>query len=160
MHPIKEIVSKYKNGEKAGIFSVCSSNRYVIEASMDRLRYSKLYLLIESTANQVDQFGGYTGMKPKNFVNYIYELAKNNEFPRERTILGGDHLGPLTWTNIETQEAMENAKELVKAYVLAGFTKIHIDISMPLKGDQENGIYNDELIAKRAAFLCKVSEEA
>ncbi|MBU3137912.1 class II D-tagatose-bisphosphate aldolase, non-catalytic subunit [Clostridium gasigenes] len=160
MHPIKEIVSKYKNGEKAGIFSVCSSNRYVIEASMDRLRYSKLYLLIESTANQVDQFGGYTGMKPKDFVSYIYELAKNNEFPRERIILGGDHLGPLTWTNIEPQEAMENAKELVKAYVLAGFTKIHIDTSMPLKGDQENGIYNDELIAKRAAFLCKVSEEA
>ncbi|QSW20362.1 class II D-tagatose-bisphosphate aldolase, non-catalytic subunit [Clostridium gasigenes] len=160
MHPIKEIVSKYKNGEKAGIFSVCSSNRYVIEASMDRLRYSKLYLLIESTANQVDQFGGYTGMKPKDFVNYIYELAKNNEFPRDRIILGGDHLGPLTWTNIEPQEAMENAKELVKAYVLAGFTKIHIDTSMPLKGDQENGIYNDILIAKRAAFLCKVSEEA
>lgn len=71
MHPIKEIVSKYKSGEKVGIFSVCSSNRYVIEAAMDRLRDNNIHLLIESTANQVDQFGGYTGMKPKDFANYI-----------------------------------------------------------------------------------------
>lgn len=160
MHPIKEIVSKYKSGEKVGIFSVCSSNRYVIEVAMDRLRDNNLHLLIESTANQVDQFGGYTGMKPKDFVNYIYELAENNRFPKERIILGGDHLGPLTWTNIEPEEAMKNAKELVKAYVLAGFTKIHIDTSMPLKGDIDKGIYNDALIAKRAAALCRVSEDA
>lgn len=160
MHPIKDIVSKYKSGEKVGAFSVCSSNRYVIEAAMDRLRDNDLHLLIESTANQVDQFGGYTGMKPKDFVNYIYELADSNNFPKERIILGGDHLGPLTWTNIDPEEAMKNASELVKEYVLAGFTKIHIDTSMPLKGDIENAIYNDDLIAKRAALLCKVSEDA
>ncbi|MEG1287121.1 MAG: class II D-tagatose-bisphosphate aldolase, non-catalytic subunit [Clostridium sp.] len=153
-------MSKYKSGEKVGVFSVCSSNRYVIEAAMDRLKDSNLHLLIESTANQVDQFGGYTGMKPKDFVNYIYELADKNKFPKERIILGGDHLGPLTWTNIDPKQAMKNASELVKAYVLAGFTKIHIDTSMPLKGDIESGIYNDDLIAKRAAELCKVSEEA
>lgn len=160
MHPIKDIVSKYKSGEKVGVFSVCSSNRYVIEAAMDRLRDNDLHLLIESTANQVDQFGGYTGMKPKDFVNYIYELADSNNFPKKRIILGGDHLGPLTWTNIEPKQAMKNASELVKEYVLAGFTKIHIDTSMPLKGDIENAIYNDDLIAKRAALLCKVSEDA
>lgn len=160
MHPIKEIVSKYKSGEKVGIFSVCSSNRYVIEAAMDRLRDNNIHLLIESTANQVDQFGGYTGMKPKDFVNYIYELAESNRFPKERIILGGDHLGPLTWTNIDPKQAMENAKELIKEYVLAGFTKIHIDTSMPLKGDIDKGVYNDTLIAERAAALCRVSEDA
>ena len=100
MHPIKELVTKYKSGEKVGIFSVCCSNKYVIEAAMDRLKNKEMYLLIESTANQVDQFGGYTGMIPKDFVKYIHNLAEENDFPVDRIILGGDHLGPLTWTKL------------------------------------------------------------
>lgn len=160
VHPIKEIVTKYKQGENVGIFSVCSSNKYVIEAAMDRLRDKEMYLLVESTANQVDQFGGYTGMKPKDFVKYIHNLAEKNSFPIDRIILGGDHLGPLTWTKIEPREAMDNAKTLIREYVLAGFTKIHIDTSMPLRGDIEKGIFDDSLIANRASVLCKVAEEA
>lgn len=160
MHPIKEIVNRYKSGENVGIFSVCCSNQYVIEAAMERLRDTDMNLLIESTANQVDQFGGYTGMKPKEYIDYIYDLADKNNFPKERIILGGDHLGPLTWTNLDPEVAMENAKVLVREYVLAGFTKIHLDTSMPLKGDIESGEFGDEIIAKRAAILCEVCENA
>lgn len=160
IHPIKEIVNKYKNGEHAGIFSVCCTNKKVIEASMERLLNKNIPLLVEATANQVDQFGGYTGMKPKDYVNYIYEIANEIGFPKERIILGGDHLGPLTWKNIDPAEAMENAKVLIKEYVLAGFTKIHLDTSMPLKSDLENGVFGDDLIAERASVLCKVSEDA
>lgn len=160
MHIIKSMVNKYKNGENVGIFSVCCSNRYVIEASMERLLDKDIPLLVEATANQVDQFGGYTGMKPKDYIEYIYDIADEVGFPKERIILGGDHLGPLTWKNIDAKEAMENSKELIKQYVLAGFTKIHLDTSMPLKGDIENNIFGDDLIAERAAQLCKVAEEA
>lgn len=160
MHPIKELVSRYKSGEKAGIFSVCSSNKYVIEAAMDRLRDKDMHLLIESTANQVDQFGGYTGMTPKDFMKYIHNLAEENNFPVDRIILGGDHLGPLTWTKLGEEKAMENSKTLIREYVLAGFTKIHIDTSMPIIGDFENGVFGDELISERAAILCKVAEDA
>lgn len=160
MHPIKEIVNRYKSGENVGIFSVCCSNQYVIEAAMERLRDTDMNLLIESTANQVDQFGGYTGMKPKEYIDYIYDLSDKNNFPKERIILGGDHLGPLTWTNLDPEVAMENAKVLVREYVLAGFTKIHLDTSMPLKGDIESGEFGDEIIAKRAAILCEVCENA
>lgn len=160
MHPIKELVTKYKSGEKIGIFSVCCSNKYVIEAAMDRLKNKEMYLLIESTANQVDQFGGYTGMIPKDFVKYIYSLAEENDFPVDRIILGGDHLGPLTWTKLGEEKAMENAKTLIRDYVLAGFTKIHIDTSMPIIGDFEKGVFGDELISERAATLCKVAEDA
>ena len=160
MHPIKELVTKYKSGEKVGIFSVCCSNKYVIEAAMDRLKNKEMYLLIESTANQVDQFGGYTGMIPKDFVKYIHNLAEENDFPVDRIILGGDHLGPLTWTKLGEEKAMENAKTLIRDYVLAGFTKIHIDTSMPIIGDFEKGVFGDELISERAAILCKVAEDA
>lgn len=160
IHPMKDIVKRYKNGENVGIFSVCCSNQYVIEAAMQKLLNKNIPLLVEATANQVDQFGGYTGMKPKDYVEYIYSIADNIGFPKERIILGGDHLGPLTWRSIKPREAMENAKNLIREYVLAGFTKIHIDTSMPLNGDIENGIFDDSLIANRASVLCKVAEEA
>lgn len=160
MNPIRNMVNKYKEGEIQGVFSVCCSNNYVIEAAMKKLLNEDMLLVVEATANQVDQFGGYTGMTPKDYVNYIYKLADKVSFPKERIVLGGDHLGPLTWKNIDARNAMNNAKELVKEYVLAGFTKIHIDTSMPLVGDIEGNIFGDDLIAYRAAELCKVSEEA
>ncbi|MCL2321636.1 MAG: class II D-tagatose-bisphosphate aldolase, non-catalytic subunit, partial [Oscillospiraceae bacterium] len=157
VHPIKKIISEYKNGNHKGIFSVCSANKYVIEAAMERLRSSDMYLLIESTANQVDQFGGYTRMRPMDFKNFIKECCTCFNFPFERVILGGDHLGPLTWQKIDPEEAMENAKELIRQYVLAGFTKIHIDTSMKLFGDD---VFGDEKIADRAGILCTVAEES
>ena len=160
IHPMKDIVKRYKSGENVGIFSVCCSNQYVIEAAMQKLLNKNISLLVEATANQVDQFGGYTGMKPKEYVKYIYSIADKVGFPKERIILGGDHLGPLTWRTINPREAMENAKNLIREYVLAGFSKIHIDTSMPLNGDFENEIFDDSLIAKRASVLCKVAEEA
>lgn len=160
IHPMKDIVKRYKSGENVGIFSVCCSNQYVIEAAMQKLLNKNIPLLVEATANQVDQFGGYTGMKPKEYVKYIYSIADKVGFPKERIILGGDHLGPLTWRMINPREAMENAKNLIREYVLAGFSKIHIDTSMPLNGDFENEIFDDSLIANRASVLCKVAEEA
>ena len=160
MNQIKSMINKYKRGQTVGIFSVCCSNNYVIEATMERLLNKEMMLLIEATANQVDQFGGYTGMRPRDYVEYIYKIADEVGFPKERIILGGDHLGPLTWRNIDPKEAMINAKELINQYVLAGFTKIHIDTSMPLKGDIESNAFSDDLIAHRAAELCKVAENS
>lgn len=160
MNQIKGMVNRYKNGKIEGVFSVCCSNSYVIEAAMSRLLDKDIPLVVEATANQVDQFGGYTGMTPQDYVNYIYKLADKVRFPKERIILGGDHLGPLTWKNIDAGEAMNNAKKLIKEYVLAGFTKIHIDTSMPLLGDIEGNIFGDDLIAYRAAELCKIAEKA
>ena len=57
---------------------------------------------------------------------------------------------------------MELAKNQIAAYAEAGFTKIHLDASMPLKGDSvnENGMIDPELVAKRTAELCFVSEKA
>jgi len=38
-------------------------------------------LLVEATANQVNQFGGYTGMTPAAFSLYIAEIADAMGFP-------------------------------------------------------------------------------
>ena len=128
MHPIKEMISRIKKGEKIGICSVCSANPYVIRACMRTLReFPSVHLLVESTANQVNQFGGYTGMYPLDFMEYVRKLADKEDFPMSRVILGGDHLGPLVWKGESAVNAMSKAAVLVSDYVKSGFTKIHID---------------------------------
>jgi D-tagatose-1,6-bisphosphate aldolase subunit GatZ/KbaZ len=138
VHPLKEIIEKQKKGIPAGICSVCSANEYVIEAAMERALTEGTNVLIEATANQVNQFGGYTGMKPADFMEFALSIAKKTGLPADRIILGGDHLGPLTWKDEMSGEAMEKSIELIRQYVAAGFTKIHIDTSMHLADDDRN----------------------
>lgn len=116
-------------------------------------------LLIEATSNQVDQFGGYTGMTPVDFREFVFGIADEQGFPREKIILGGDHLGPNRWQKQESAEtAMPKAEDLVRAYVLAGYTKIHLDCSMSCLGDPVP--LTDEIVAERAARLLVVAEQA
>lgn len=51
---------------------------------------------------------------------------------------------------------MQNAQVMVKDYVQAGFTKIHLDASMPCKG--ENTLSFEE-VARRTSELCMVAEK-
>ena len=160
MHPIQEFIARHKAGGHAGIFSNCSANEYVLRAVMRRCKSGGVPALIEATANQVDQNGGYTGMTPKEFYAWCLALAKREGIDESALILGGDHLGPLTWKGQNESEAMKNADRLVYEYVLAGFTKIHIDTSMHLASDDPGKRLPDEVIAQRGARLCKVAEEA
>ena len=93
-------------------------------------------MLIEATCNQVNQEGGYTGMTPADFRAFVEGIADRVGFPRERLILGGDHLGPNPWKHLPADEAMAEARTMVAAYVKAGFTKIHLDTSMGCAGER------------------------
>ncbi len=138
------------------MFSICSSNTFVLRASLKLLAKTDRTILIESTSNQVNQDGGYTGMKPEDFSKMIVKEASRLGIPKERIILGGDHLGPLPYRDLPPDEAMEKAKHMVWEYVKAGYRKIHLDTSFPL-GDEE---FSPRLAAERQAQLCEVSEAA
>ncbi len=159
-HPLKDIVELQKKGVPRGICSVCSANGYVIEASMEKAMEDGSYVLIESTSNQVNQLGGYTGMKPEDFKRFVKDIADRINFPWEKVILGGDHLGPLPWAQEDASVAMENAAVMVRQYVEAGFTKIHIDTSMRLGGDSREEALDPAVIAQRGAVLCRAAEDA
>jgi D-tagatose-1,6-bisphosphate aldolase subunit GatZ/KbaZ len=159
-HALLQLVKDQKNGVKRGIASLCSANRFVLEAAMKNAAQYGEHLLIEATANQVNQFGGYTGMKPQDFADFVYDIAKTQGFDSRKIILGGDHLGPLTWTDEAEETAMAHAHELIRSFVLAGFTKIHIDTSMKLRDDDRDARLSDAVIARRGAALCKTAEEA
>lgn len=159
MNPLKQIVNKQKQGESVGIYSCCSANEFVIEAAIECAKRDQSCVLIEATANQVDQNGGYTGMTPTDFKEFVYGIANKVGFPNNRIFLGGDHLGPLTFASLPEKEAMEQAKELVRCYVAAGFTKIHIDTSMKVADDDPNARLSDEIISRRGAELARVCED-
>lgn len=142
-----------------GIPSLCSANETVLRAALEYARDCSEYLLIECTANQVNQFGGYTGMTPAMFLERVQMLARETGFDSNRLILGGDHLGPLVFRHFEEKEAMDKACDLIDAYVAAGFQKIHLDTSMRLKNDSLELPLRDEVIARRAAMLCTTAEE-
>ena len=159
-NPLKQIVKAQKEGRAVGIYSCCSANEYVIRAALLKGKKDNSCVLIESTANQCDQYGGDTGMKPADFKAFVEDIAKEIGFDTNKLFLGGDHLGPLTFTSLNEEEAMKEADELIRCYVSAGFTKIHIDTSMRVKDDDVNTRLSDETIARRGARLAKVAEEA
>jgi len=158
---ILNIVKHHKSGNPVGIFSICSANKYVLEASIRYAKQNNEFLLIEATSNQVDQFGGYTGLTPDKFKDIIKKLADSINFPFSNIILGGDHLGPNVWQKESSSSAMNKAKDQIKEYIKAGFTKIHLDTSMKCADDlvKNDNRLDPEIIAERAAVLCKIAEE-
>lgn len=157
---MRELIVRRAAGEKCGIPSFCTANALVIEACLERGKSFDDCVLIEATANQVNQFGGYTGMRPADFRDFVYHIADRIGFPRDRIILGGDHLGPLTWSSLPEDEAMRNSVDLVKEFVAAGYKKIHLDTSMRLADDSRDEPLKDSVIARRGAVLYKACEEA
>lgn len=124
-------------GRQRGIYSVCSAHPLVIEAAMLQALEDGTPLLIEATCNQVNQYGGYTGMTPADFVAFVLNIAKSLHFPAQALIFGGDHLGPNPWRDQPAAEAMTFAKELLRSYAAAGFQKLHLDASMRCADDPD-----------------------
>ncbi|QNQ09543.1 D-tagatose-bisphosphate aldolase, class II, non-catalytic subunit [Sphingomonas alpina] len=159
MQAILEMVLRHKAGERIGVTSVCSAHPLVIEAT---LRHAMItgqpIVLIEATSNQVNQDGGYTGMVPADYRDFVHAIAARVGFPLDRLVLGGDHLGPNAWTAAPAAEALDKAEVMVADYVRAGFRKIHLDCSMSCADDPVP--LPERTIAERAARLCRAAEDA
>lgn len=159
-NPLQALLERRNSSRQMGIWSCCSANEFVIRATMRRCRESGTPALIEATANQVNQDGGYTGMTPSEFRKFVERIASEEAMPLDRVFCGGDHLGPLTWQSLPEEQAMEKACALVEDYVLSGFTKIHLDTSMRVADDDVSRRLPDSVIARRGSELCAVAERA
>src|ERR1700722_4114072 len=157
MKALLELLRAHKAGSGSGICSVCSSHPLVIEAALREAGRDGQYVLIEATSNQVNQFGGYTGMRPADFKAYVSGIAARAALPMDRVLLGGDHLGPNSWRAEPAAVAMERSEQLVADYVAAGFRKIHLDCSMSCADDPSP--LTDAVVAARAVRLCGIAEQ-
>jgi D-tagatose-1,6-bisphosphate aldolase subunit GatZ/KbaZ len=162
-HPLRRVdllantIARHKGGEPVGIYSVCSAHPTVVEAAIAQASADGAYVLIEATSNQVDQFGGYTGLRPAEFRDLVFRIADDQGFARDRVVLGGDHLGPNRWQRESSTAAMDKAAVLVAAYVEAGYVKIHLDCSMSCADDP--AVLPDEVVASRSARLMRIAED-
>ena len=158
MRALVELAERHRAGAAVGIASVCSAHPLVLRATLAQALERGGYALIEATSNQVNQDGGYTGLRPAAFRDLVHALAEETGLPRERVLLGGDHLGPNPWQAARANEALARADVMVAEYVRAGFRKIHLDCSMACAGDPP--ALDPGVVAARAAALCASAEAA
>ena len=156
---LDDLVESHNHGQRRGVYSICSAHPFVIHTSLKHANQLQTPLLIESTCNQVNQYGGYTGQTPQAFMAMLRRFAAEHEFPAERLVAGGDHLGPNVWKGEPAAQAMDKARVLIRDYVEAGFVKIHLDTSMKCADDPADAPLPVEVIAERAAQLAAVAEQ-
>lgn len=154
---LRTIADAYHSGESIGITSVCSAHPIVIEAALRLALENGRPVLIEATCNQVNQDGGYTGMTPMDFRQFVETIAGRIGLDPAQILFGGDHLGPNPWKNLPFDEAMSKAQAMIAAYAKAGFTKLHLDTSMGCRGEPD--ALADRETACRAAQLAAIAEQ-
>ena len=155
MDLVHELIARNRAGEPIGLPCFCTANEHVLRALLTSAAKTGFPTIIEATCNQVNQEGGYTGMTPQNFMTWVKGMANDAGVPIDQLMFGGDHLGPYAWKSEPLDQAMEKARELIKLYVQAGFTKIHLDTSMACGGEPNPSFAQ---IAERSANLCAVAE--
>ncbi len=158
-NPLIHLKNQHLGGEIGGMVAVCSTHPMVLQAAMELAAAEDRPLLVEATANQVNQSGGYTGMTPADFSAFIRRLSGSTGLPIEQIIIGADHLGPHVWKNEPAANAMAKAAELASHCVAAGFHKIHLDTGMRCADDLDI-VLSPEIAAWRAATLCLAAEAA
>lgn len=154
----RSIIERNRRGERVGTYAVCSAHPWVLDSAIRQAVHDDCLLHVESTSSQVNQFGGYTGQRPRQFADSIHAAAERAGLAPERVLLGGDHLGPYPWRGEAAAAAMEKGSELVRQCVLAGYQKIHLDASMACAGDPNP--LDPDTVAKRAAILCSAAEQS
>lgn len=160
LHGLREFISEAKEIGSISMPSFCTANELVCETLIEYAKKHSLPLLIESTSNQVNQFGGYCNMRPLEFKKYIFNAATRIGLSHKHLLLGGDHLGPLPWRNLPAETAMGHAKLLVHEYVSAGYEKIHLDTSIHLGDDDPETNLDEHVIARRGAILYQTAIES
>lgn len=154
---LRSVVQRNRGGATVGTYAVCSAHPAVIDAAIQQALEDGNCLHVESTSSQVNQFGGYTGMTPKQFADGMRVAAASAGLPPGRVLLGVDHLGPFAWRGEPSAPAMAKACDLAGLCVHGGYQKIHLDTSMPCGDDK---ILDEKTVAERAAILCRAAEDA
>ena len=156
---LQDLVRRNRAAQAVGVYAVCSAHPDVIAAAAREAKENESVLHVESTSSQVNQFGGYTGQNSEQFAKFVHTIAREAGLSEKHVLIGGDHLGPFPWRREPATAAMEKADALVRACVIAGYQKIHLDASMACADDPKTGP-DEQTVATRAAALCETAEKA
>ena len=81
MHPLKKILAGRAQNQ-TGVYSVCTANELVICSALRHAKVHNYVAVVEATANQVNQFGGYTGMRPAEYAEMVEKIAGRRTCPQ------------------------------------------------------------------------------
>ena len=151
MPDLARIIALNRAGATVAIPSVCTAHPDVLEACLALAETLDQPIVVEATSNQVNQDGGYTGLKPADFIRFVTDIAARAKVSQSRILFGGDHLGPQAWRKLPADAAMQKAHQMVADYAAAGFTKIHLDCSEGCAGEPAQ--LADAITATRSAAL-------
>ena len=119
---------------------------------MHEAKHTGTPLLIEATCNQVNQFGGYTGMKPADFREFVYAIADRVGLRARARVAGRRSSRPERLAERAGRDRDGTAPTSWSAqYVAAGFRKIHLDCSMACADDPDAAARSADRRARRAA---------
>lgn len=151
MPDLRQIIALNRAGTAVAIPSVCTAHPDALLASLTLAQTLDQPIVVEATSNQVNQDGGYTGLRPADFISFVKDIASRAGVSHDRILFGGDHLGPQAWRKLPAAQALEKAHVMVAEYAAAGFTKIHLDCSEGCAGEPAQ--LSDSLTATRSAAL-------
>lgn len=157
MNPLTLLRHQHLRNPGYGLCAVCSVHPLVLQCALEAAQRDRGTVLIEATANQVNPFGGYTGMTPADFTDFLGRLAREVGLPNDRIVIGADHLGPHVWKHLPAAEAMAKATLLARQCVAAGFHKLHLDTVQGC-ADDAAALLDVTETARRAARLCRAAE--
>ena len=159
---IAEIVRSHKRGRPRALAAACTVSPLAIRAVLQQAAQDGMVALIESTANQVNPTGGYSGLTPDLFHRMVVQLARSVGMPENRLILGGDHIGPYPWRHLKADQALAQAAQLAATCGASGYQKLHLDTSSPCVDDRvaSDGTLPLAVVYRRSALLCRETEQA
>ena len=120
-----------ETGIRRTLFAACPNSTAVIKAAFRAAKRNNAPIYFAATLNQIDCDGGYTGMRPDEFVKLVRMEAAAVNFDGIY-IVAIDHGGP--WLKDKqrtekwsTEAAMDGVKRSFEAALLAGYDLIHVD---------------------------------
>ena len=160
MTALRDLIARHKAGERVGITSVCSAHPLVIEATLQPRARERRTFGPDRGDVEPGQPGWRLHRHDARRLSGISSLriADRVGFPRERMVLGGDHLGPNAWTACRPTRRWQRPEVMVADYVARRLRKIHLDCSMSCADDPVP--LSERTIAERAAQLCQAAEAA
>ena len=110
LNPLDDVVRHQKAGEAFGVTSICSAHPLVLEAAMRQASDDGSHVLVEATSNQVDQFGGYTGMRPADFRDLVTASRPTRVSGATASCSAATTSARTAGGHLPPDEAMENAE--------------------------------------------------
>lgn len=150
-----------RTGIRRTLFAVCPNSTAVIRAAFRAAKRNDAPIYFAATLNQIDCDGGYTGMRPDEFVKLVRMEAAAVNYDGI-CIVAIDHGGPWLKDKQRTERwsaeaAMEGVERSFEAALLAGYDLIHVDPTVDI-GVPAGQTIDIRLVAARTVELIRHCE--